>query len=55
MSSFTILGCLELGEKFSVGGGGGGGWSKLTLVLVLVLGNINTSTTMHQFSRCLFS
>ena len=32
MSSFTILGCLELGEKFSVGGGGGGGWSKMTLV-----------------------
>ena len=29
MSSLTILGCLELGENFSVGGGG---WSKVTLV-----------------------
>ena len=32
MSTFTILGFLELGEKFSVVGGGGGGWSKVTLV-----------------------
>ena len=25
MPSFVALGCLEVGEKFTVGGGGGGG------------------------------
>ena len=28
MPNFVVLGCLEVGEKFSVGGGvGGGGWA----------------------------
>ena len=38
MPNFVVLGCLEVGEKFSVGGVGGGGG-----------GGISTPTTMlHQ-------
>ena len=39
MPNFVVLGCLEVGEKFTVGGCGGGG----------VGGGISTPTTMlHQ-------